>query len=162
SEIMLQQTQVATVIPYFERFMREFPTIDILAKADVDHVMHLWTGLGYYSRARHLHKTAKLIAADYQGQFPDTVDALVTLPGIGYSTAAAIISITFRKRATILDGNVKRVLSRYVGISEWPGNKEIEQQLWQLAENYTPTKRCHEYTQVMMDLGATLCTRSKP
>jgi A/G-specific adenine glycosylase len=162
SEIMLQQTQVTTVIPYFERFMNEFPTIEKLASADADHVMHLWTGLGYYSRARNLHKTAKIITTDLQGQFPNTLEALSALPGIGRSTAAAIISIAFNKRATILDGNVKRVLSRYIGIDQWPGNKAIEQQLWKVAEFYTPQKQCREYTQVMMDLGATLCTRTKP
>lgn len=162
SEIMLQQTQVTTVIPYFERFMKEFPTVKKLAAADIDHVMHLWTGLGYYTRARNLHKTAKLITANFKEQFPNTVEELCELPGIGRSTAAAIISIAFQQRATILDGNVKRVLSRYIGIRDWPGDKVIEQQLWKTAEKYTPKNRCHEYTQVMMDLGATLCTRSKP
>lgn len=162
SEIMLQQTQVTTVIPYFNHFMAVFPDVKTLAAADTDTVMHLWTGLGYYSRARNLHKTAQIILADHDGHFPKTLAALSALPGIGRSTAAAIISIAFNHSAAILDGNVKRVLSRYAGITGWPGDKAIERQLWQLADDHTPEQNCREYTQVMMDLGAMICTRSKP
>lgn len=162
SEIMLQQTQVATVVPYFENFIRQFPTVDALATADADKVMHLWTGLGYYSRARNLHKAAKIIVEQYDGQFPDKIDHLCLLPGVGRSTAGAIVSTAFNQRATILDGNVKRVLSRYAGITEWPGTKAVETRLWELADFYTPVTSCREYTQVIMDLGATICTRTKP
>ncbi len=162
SEIMLQQTQVKTVIPYFERFMQQFPTIDALAAAPEDQVLHLWAGLGYYSRARNLHRTAKVIIEQLDGIFPDTLKELQQLPGIGLSTAGAIISIAHQKRATILDGNVKRVLARFYGITDPINEKKIENHLWQLAETLTPTKRTADYTQAIMDLGATLCTRSKP
>lgn len=160
SEIMLQQTQVSTVIPYFTRFIARFPTIDELAAANADEVLHLWTGLGYYSRARNLHKTAAIVAKS--GAFPDNVAELAELPGIGLSTAGAIVSIAFGKRATILDGNVKRVLTRLYGIQEWPGEKKTHDLLWQLAEKLTPTKRVADYTQAMMDIGATLCVRGTP
>lgn len=162
SEIMLQQTQVSTVIPFFERFVSRFPDINALAAAKEDEVLHLWTGLGYYHRARNLQQAAKNILADHQGIFPDTLDALLHLPGIGRSTAGAILSIAFQKAFPIMDGNVRRVLTRLHGITEWPGEKEINETLWKLAETYTPTKRVAEYTQAMMDLGATLCRRSKP
>ncbi|MBY0545077.1 MAG: A/G-specific adenine glycosylase [Gammaproteobacteria bacterium] len=162
SEIMLQQTQVNTVIPYFERFLQTFPDVESLAAAEVDEVMHLWTGLGYYSRARNLHKAAKMIVDVYAGEFPQTVDQLVLLPGIGRSTAAAIVSTAFNQPATVLDGNVKRVLSRYIGIKESLATPSVEKYLWEVAESYTPNKHCRDYTQVMMDLGATLCTRTKP
>lgn len=162
SEVMLQQTQVSTVIPYFERFMDYFPDIKALANAPEDDVLHLWAGLGYYSRARNLHKTAKVVATQFKGQFPDTLAGLQTLPGIGQSTAGAILAIAFNKRATILDGNVKRVLARFQGVTEPINDKAVENHLWILAQSYTPEKRVADYTQAMMDLGATLCTRSRP
>jgi A/G-specific adenine glycosylase len=162
SEIMLQQTQVKTVIPYFERFMAAFPDVQTLAAAPEDEVLHLWTGLGYYARARNLHKAAKQIANEASGQFPDTLDGLGDLPGVGRSTAGAILSIAFGQRASILDGNVKRVLARYHRVEGWPGQSAVHQKLWDIAEQHTPEKRCADYTQAMMDLGATLCTRSSP
>jgi A/G-specific adenine glycosylase len=162
SEIMLQQTQVSTVIPYYLRFMARFPDIVSLALAPNDEVLALWTGLGYYARARNLHKAAKMICEDFGGVFPGDPETIQTLPGIGRSTAAAIYSIAIGGRAPILDGNVKRVLSRYAAIDGWPGIKDVESQLWLLAEDLTPKKRVADYTQAIMDLGATLCTRSKP
>jgi len=162
SEIMLQQTQVRTVIPYFERFMTAFPDVQALANAPEDQVLHLWTGLGYYARARNLHKAAKQVAEQLYGQFPDTLEGLCALPGVGKSTAGAILSIAFGQRASILDGNVKRVLARYHRVDGWPGESAVHQRLWDIAERYTPTARCADYTQAMMDLGATLCTRSAP
>ncbi len=162
SEIMLQQTQVKTVIPYFERFMQRFDSIEQLANATTDEVLHLWTGLGYYARGRNLHKAAKIIRDQYDGQFPETLDEVIALPGIGRSTAGAILSIAKKQAHSILDGNVKRVLSRYFAIEGWPGNKAVETQLWQYADTLTPEQDTHHYTQAMMDLGATLCVRSKP
>ena len=162
SEIMLQQTQVTTVIPYFERFIKKFPDVHSLAAAPIDQVLHLWTGLGYYARARNLHRCAQTIVAQYHGEFPNSVAALSELSGIGRSTAGAIVSIAFQKRAAILDGNVKRVLARYHAIDGWPGQSDTLQQLWEIAEQHTPSKRCNDYTQAMMDMGATVCTRSKP
>lgn len=162
SEIMLQQTQVATVIPYFERFIERYPDVTSLACAHQDEVLHLWTGLGYYSRARNLHKTAQRIVDDYNGEFPSDVDNLSSLPGIGRSTAGAITAIAFQKSAAILDGNVKRVLARHFAIDGWPGNGNVMKQLWTIAEQLKPEHRIADYTQAMMDLGATLCTRSKP
>jgi A/G-specific adenine glycosylase len=162
SEIMLQQTQVSTVIPYFERFMARFPTVQKLAKAPQDEVLHLWTGLGYYARARNLHRAAQIVTSEHRGKFPVHVEALAALPGIGRSTAGAIASISMNLRAPILDGNVKRVLARFHAVAGWPGEKAVENRLWAIAEQYTPTQRVRDYTQVMMDLGATLCTRSKP
>jgi A/G-specific adenine glycosylase len=162
SEIMLQQTQVNTVIPYFERFMQSFPKVEALAAATEDQVLHHWTGLGYYARARNLHKTAQRICHQLNGQFPDTVEQLAELPGIGRSTAGAICSIAFKKPAAILDGNVKRVLARYAAIEGWPGQTAVHNRLWQQAETYSPQQRVADYTQAMMDLGATLCTRSSP
>jgi len=162
SEIMLQQTQVSTVIPYFEKFVTQYPDIQLLARAEQDDVLALWTGLGYYSRARNLHRTAKIICEQHHGIFPDTVDALSDLPGIGRSTAAAIVSIAYQKHAAILDGNVKRVLARFYTVSGWPGDLSTQKKLWQHAEAHTPKQRTGDYTQAMMDLGATVCTRSKP
>jgi A/G-specific adenine glycosylase len=162
SEIMLQQTQVATVIPYYERFMARFPSVAELAEADEDSVLHLWTGLGYYARARNLHQTAKRVQAEFGGQFPETVDALCTLPGIGRSTAGAIVALGSGNVAVILDGNVKRVLTRLRCVEGWPGQPKVQQALWTLATSLTPRERCADYTQAIMDLGATLCARSKP
>jgi A/G-specific adenine glycosylase len=162
SEIMLQQTQVSTVIPYFERFMTSFPNVEALAAAPLDNVLHHWTGLGYYARARNLHKTAILVSSQHSGQFPSSIDGLCELPGIGRSTAGAISSIAFKIPATILDGNVKRVLARFSATEGWPGRSDVVQKLWLVAETYTPQKRIADYTQAMMDLGATLCTRSSP
>ena len=159
SEIMLQQTQVNTVIPYFERFMQSFPTVEALAAASGDEVLHHWTGLGYYARARNLHKTAQIICSDLGTEFPDSVEQLCELPGIGRSTAGAICSIAFKKPAAILDGNVKRVLARYAAIEGWPGQTSVHNKLWLQAELYSPVQRVADYTQAMMDLGATLCTR---
>jgi A/G-specific adenine glycosylase len=162
SEIMLQQTQVRTVVPYFERFMAALPDVQALAHAPEDEVLHLWTGLGYYARARNLHKAAKRVANELQGEFPATLEGLCELPGVGRSTAGAILSIACGQRASILDGNVKRVLARYHRVEGWPGQSAVHQRLWDIAEQYTPTQRCADYTQAMMDLGATLCTRSSP
>ena len=162
SEIMLQQTQVATVIPYYERFMQSFPCIETLANASVDDVLHHWTGLGYYARARNLHKTAQIIAFEHQQQFPDTIEELSALPGIGRSTAGAIRSIGFKKPAAILDGNVKRVLARFSATEGWPGKTAVHNRLWDIAEHYSPLERTEQYTQAMMDLGALVCTRSNP
>jgi A/G-specific adenine glycosylase len=163
SEIMLQQTQVSTVLDYFARFMQRFPGLPDLARAQQDEVLHLWTGLGYYSRARNLHKTAQLLMAEHQGEFPRSVAELEQLPGIGRSTAGAIASLGMGLRAPILDGNVKRVLARYSALQEYPGTSQAMRQLWQLAEQLTPAaQQAGAYTQAMMDLGATLCTRSKP
>lgn len=162
SEIMLQQTQVETVIPYFERFTTRFPNMQALAEATQDDVLHLWTGLGYYARARNLHKCAQAITEEYGGIFPSEPEALVSLPGIGPSTANAIASIAFGKASAILDGNVKRVLTRFHAVSGWPGTGKVEKQLWHMAQSHMPKERCGDYTQAIMDLGATLCTRSKP
>ncbi len=158
SEIMLQQTQVNTVIPYFERFMQHFPNVATLANATEDEVLHYWTGLGYYSRARNLHRAAQLISA--QKKFPDTLETLQELPGIGRSTAGAILAIAFKKPATILDGNVKRVLTRVFALTS--DAKKISDELWEIATKLTPQKRVDDYTQAIMDLGATLCVRGKP
>lgn len=162
SEIMLQQTQVATVIPYYENFMQRFPDLTTLAQAEEDIVLHHWTGLGYYARARNLHKAAKIIIKEYHGIFPTTLEALIDLPGIGRSTAGAILALADDQYAIILDGNVKRVLSRYHCVEGWYGQSSTQKQLWEIAEKYTPSKNCRNYTQAMMDIGATLCTRSKP
>ncbi|MFC0269624.1 A/G-specific adenine glycosylase [Kushneria aurantia] len=163
SEIMLQQTQVATVIDYFQRFMARFPDVESLAAAELDEVLHLWTGLGYYARARNLHRAARCVVEAYGGHFPvENVEALSALPGIGRSTAGAIIAQATGQRAPILDGNVKRVLSRLHGVGGWPGRPAVERRLWQLAEHYTPHWRCADFTQAMMDMGATLCTRRRP
>ena len=162
SEIMLQQTQVKTVIPYFERFTQQFPDIQSLAKAPIDDVLSLWSGLGYYARARNIHKTAQIITQNHKGEFPRDTEGLVALPGIGRSTAGAIQSLAMRKSTPILDGNVKRVLIRSHEIEGWSGKREIENQLWSLSERCTPKTKCRQYNQAMMDIGATLCSRSKP
>ncbi len=162
SEIMLQQTQVATVIPYYLRFMQRFPNVNELAKSSLDDVLHYWSGLGYYARGRNLHKAANIIATEYAAQLPTTLEELVALPGIGRSTAGAILSQSHNQRHAILDGNVKRVLSRYFAVDGWPGQKKVENSLWQYAEQLTPSQRISDYTQAIMDLGATVCTRSKP
>ncbi|MDH1264581.1 A/G-specific adenine glycosylase [Pseudomonas sp. GD03944] len=162
SEIMLQQTQVSTVLGYFDRFMAALPSVKDLAEAPEDEVLHLWTGLGYYTRARNLQKTAQIVMAEHGGEFPRDVDALTALPGIGRSTAGAIASLSMGLRAPILDGNVKRVLARYVAQEGYPGEPKVARQLWDVAERFLPQDRVNNYTQAMMDLGATLCTRSKP
>ena len=162
SEVMLQQTQVATVIPYFERFIARFPNVSALAKAPLDEVLHLWTGLGYYARARNLHKAAQHIVDKHQGQFPDTFEDVCALPGVGRSTAGAILSLSLKKPYPILDGNVKRVLARCYAVEGWPGKKEVENKLWEISEQVTPTKRVEYFNQAMMDLGAMVCTRTKP
>ena len=162
SEIMLQQTQVTTVIPYFERFMRQFATVEELAAARTDQVLHIWTGLGYYARARNLHKTAKVLVQTKAGLFPNTVEGLMELDGIGQSTAGAIAAISMGVQAPILDGNVKRVLARYHCVSGWPEQSLVKKKLWEIAEAHTPHDRVGDYTQAIMDLGATVCTRSNP
>ena len=162
SEIMLQQTQVQTVIPYFERFVQSFPTIAALAGAEMDNVLHHWSGLGYYARARNLHRAARVITTDHGGVFPTNIDDVMALPGIGQSTAGAILSLALDQRHAILDGNVKRVLTRHDAIHGWPGKTAVTKKLWELAESRTPPRRASAYTQAIMDLGATLCTRSSP
>jgi A/G-specific adenine glycosylase len=183
SEIMLQQTQVATVIPYYNTFMQRFPTVTDLANAPVDEVLHLWTGLGYYARARNLHKAAQQVRDLHSGEFPTVFDEVIALPGIGRSTAAAVLSLALNQAYAIMDGNVKRVLTRYMALEGWPGGKKIEDRLWIEAEALKPSSayeklgvrasgetseassavpRYGDYTQAIMDLGATVCTRSKP
>lgn len=162
SEIMLQQTQVSTVIPYFERFMARFATVHDLAAADTDAVLHLWTGLGYYARARNLHKAARQLVDDFDGNFPTTVEAVAELPGIGRSTAAAILSLSRGVHAAILDGNVKRVLARFFALDGWTGSTANLNQLWRWSEALTPAERVGDFNQVMMDLGAMVCVRSRP
>ena len=162
AEIMLQQTQVATVIPYFQRFMAALPALQDLAAASEDQVLALWSGLGYYSRARNLHAAAKRCVQLHDGALPDDLQALQDLPGIGRSTAAAVRAQAFGRPDAILDGNVKRVLCRLFGIEGFPGERRIEQQLWALTEQLMPARRCADYTQAIMDFGATLCTRSRP
>ncbi len=162
SEIMLQQTQVTTVIPYYERFMQRFPDVTRLSAATMDEVLHLWTGLGYYARARNLKRAAELISQQHDGEFPTSFEAVAELPGIGRSTAGAILALSSDQRHPILDGNVKRVLTRHGAIGGWPGDKKVETKLWALADELTPKKRVAEYTQAIMDLGATLCTRTRP
>jgi len=162
SEIMLQQTQVQTVIPYFNRFVDHFGDIAALAAAHQDEVLSHWSGLGYYARARNLHKAAQRVRDDYDGQFPAAFDDVVGLPGVGRSTAGAILSLAMSQRHAILDGNVKRVLARHEAIAGWPGKTSVADELWQIAERNTPQQRVAHYTQAIMDLGATLCTRSNP
>lgn len=162
SEIMLQQTQVQTVIPYFERFTARFPDVHALAGADLDEVLHLWSGLGYYSRARNLHATARQVVAEHDGELPRTFEALAALPGIGRSTAAAILALAYDIPAAILDGNVKRVLARYHAEAGWPGESAVLKRLWDHAEAHLPERDARAYTQALMDLGATLCTRTRP
>ena len=162
SEIMLQQTQVATVIPYYERFMQRFPDVSSLALASGDEVLHHWSGLGYYARARNLHRAARQIMTVHEGRFPDRIDLVEGLPGIGRSTAGAILSLALGQRHAILDGNVKRVLARHRAVDGWPGRSAVARRLWALAEAETPEARVADYNQAMMDLGATLCTRGTP
>ena len=162
SEIMLQQTQVAVVVPYFERFMARLPTLAALAAAPLDEVLALWSGLGYYARARHLHRAAALIRECHGGAFPAAIAQVEALPGIGRSTAGAVLSLALGQRHPILDGNVKRVLARSFGIDGWPGQAAVQGELWRLAERLTPHARVGDYNQAMMDLGATLCTRARP
>lgn len=162
SEIMLQQTQVAAVIPYYERFVQSFPTLESLASAPVERVMQLWSGLGYYSRARNLHRCAQVVMTDHRGAFPRDVDAIAALPGIGRSTAAAIAAFAFAVPSPILEGNAKRVLARHAGVEGYPGDARVASRLWDIAIERMPRRDVESYTQGMMDLGATLCTRSKP
>ena len=176
SEIMLQQTQVASVIPSYQRFVTSFPNIKTLAAATEEQVLAHWSGLGYYARGRNLHRAAQIIAETYHGEFPREFNQIIELPGVGRSTAAAICALAYHERRAILDGNVKRVLARYCGIEGWAGNKKVEEQLWQQAElllplppgegwgggNTVETTDIAIYTQSLMDMGATVCTRSRP
>lgn len=162
SEIMLQQTQVATVVPYFERFMHRFPNEQALADAALDEVLYHWSGLGYYARGRNLHRAARMICDRHGGRFPEDIDEIVVLPGIGRSTAGAILSLACEQRHPILDGNVKRVLARHRLIEGWPGQAKVAAKLWEIAEALTPSERVANYTQAMMDLGAMVCTRRNP
>ena len=159
---MLQQTQVKTVIPYFDRFVGRFPDIQSLAAASTDEVLAFWSGLGYYARARNLLKTAIICKKDHAAELPQTPEELLALPGIGESTANAIYSQAHNQPAVILDGNVKRVLTRYLAIDGWPGKALVHKQLWAAAKKLLPKERGADYTQAIMDLGATLCTRTKP
>jgi A/G-specific adenine glycosylase len=162
SEIMLQQTQVATVIPYFERFLDRCPDMRSLAETSLDDVLALWAGLGYYARARNLHKAAKLCMERHHGELPDSPEQLAALPGIGASTANAIISQAHDLPATVLDGNVRRVVARHAAIGGWAGKSSVHKLLWQAAESRLPAERGSDYTQAVMDLGATVCTRTRP
>ena len=162
SEIMLQQTQVSTVIGYFNRFIARFPNVQSLAAASQDDVLHHWAGLGYYARGRNLHRAAQTICAQFNGELPPTTAELALLPGIGQSTANAIDALARDGRSAILDGNVKRVLARWRGITGWPGNHDVEAELWRISADVLPAERMADYTQAIMDLGATLCRRSKP
>jgi A/G-specific adenine glycosylase len=162
SEVMLQQTQVRTVVPYFERFTAALATLRALADAPLDRVLALWSGLGYYSRARNLHRTARLCVEHHGGDLPRDFDALAALPGIGLSTAGAILAQAFGARHAILDGNVRRVLARFHGVRGWPGTSAVQRTLWRHAEAHTPHARVADYTQAIMDLGATICARSRP
>ena len=162
AEIMLQQTQVATVIPYYTRFLAAFPDVHTLSAAPLDRVLELWSGLGYYRRAHHLHAAAGAIVARHRGRFPREAHAIAALPGIGRSTAAAIAAFAFGERVAILDGNVKRVLARHRGIDGFPGAPKVEARLWEIAESLLPARGIETYTQALMDLGATLCTRTAP
>jgi A/G-specific adenine glycosylase len=162
AEIMLQQTQVGTVIPYYERFMALFPTVTELAAAELDAVLGAWAGLGYYARARNLWRAARIVAIEHGGRVPETFEALHALPGIGRSTAGAILAQACEQRWPILDGNAKRVLARYHAVAGWPGTPGVELELWRHAETHTPHERVADYTQAIMDLGATLCTRARP
>jgi A/G-specific adenine glycosylase len=162
SEIMLQQTQVSTAIPYYARFLERYPSIEDLAQAAVESVLELWAGLGYYARARNLHRCAQVIVSEYGGKFPKEAQVIAELPGIGRSTAAAISVFAFGNRAAILDGNVKRVLARCFGIEGFPGTAAMEREMWSLAESLLPPRHIEAYTQGLMDLGSMLCTRRKP
>jgi len=162
SEVMLQQTGVETVIPYYERFLDAYPTVMVLAAAPLEEVIEAWAGLGYYRRARNLHAAAQLISREYGGRFPDTLAALRALPGVGRSTAAAILSIAYDRPAAILDGNVRRVLCRLFALRGDPRSSKADRQLWCWAEALTSRERPHDYAQAIMDLGATLCTPRQP
>ena len=162
SEIMLQQTQVSAVIPYFQRFLARFPDIERLASADPDDVLALWSGLGYYARARNLHRAARIVAEQHEGRFPRQFEAIAALPGIGRSTAAAIAVFVCGARQAILDGNVKRVLARCFGIRGFPGERRVENRMWELAAALLPEREIEAYTQGLMDLGAGICTRHRP
>jgi A/G-specific adenine glycosylase len=162
AEMMLQQTQAATVIPYFERFLKAFPTVHDLASAPRDRVLALWAGLGYYRRAHALHEAARKVSTEHGGAFPDTVEGLLSLPGVGRYTAGAIASIAFDRRAPILDGNVARVLSRLYLIEAAPEDAATRRRLWALAEAILPSRRCGAFNQALMDLGATVCTPRSP
>lgn len=159
---MLQQTQVATVIPYYQRFMHRFPDLPALADAPIDEVLGLWSGLGYYARARNLHRAAQIAKDQHNGELPTTWEALLRLPGIGRSTAGAILALALGQRYPILDGNVKRILTRQTATRGWPGQARVEKALWQQAEARLPAARLADYTQALMDLGATICTRTRP
>jgi len=162
AEIMLQQTQVRTVIPYFQRFVDALPTLESLALAQADTVLALWSGLGYYARARNLHQAARICLDQHDGRLPVDFESLCALPGIGRSTAGAILAQAHGQRFAILDGNVRRVLCRYHGIDGWPGQADVQAQLWDIAQAHLPHSRLADYTQAQMDLGATVCTRSRP
>lgn len=162
SEIMLQQTQVKSVIPYFERFIKKFPSLELLAQSSEEEILTLWAGLGYYSRARNLHRTAQILWHEYRGIWPQEHNILSTLPGIGESTAAAITAQAFHQATPILDANVKRILSRYFMVDGAPGKSSVVKTLWQLAHSCMPQQRCADYTQAIMDLGATCCTTKNP
>lgn len=162
SEIMLQQTQVTTVIPYYERFIARFPDVESLAAANTDEVLALWSGLGYYARARNLHRAAREVCEHHAGEFPQSLEELMALPGIGRSTAGAVLALADDEPHPILDGNVKRVLARFHAVDGWPGKTAVNRTLWELAANHTPVERVADYTQAIMDLGATLCTRRRP
>lgn len=162
SEIMLQQTRVETVMPYFERFMASFPDVHALTAADDDDVMAIWAGLGYYSRVHNLLKAVRIVVAQHGGELPREFDSLVALPGIGRSTAGAILALAHGKRRAILDGNARRVLARVNAVEGWPGKASVNRKLWRLAESNTPRERVRDYTQAIMDLGATVCLRRGP
>lgn len=162
SEIMLQQTRVVAVLGYFERFVERFPSVESLAAAPLEEVLGLWSGLGYYARARNLHRTARLLVEEYDGRFPQDVERLASLPGIGRSTAGAIAAKAFHRRAPILDGNVKRVLARRFGVEGWPGAGPVQRELWRLSDRCTPAERVADYTQAIMDLGAMVCLPRRP
>jgi len=162
SEIMLQQTQVATVIPYYLRFLASFPNIEALAAATQEQVLAHWSGLGYYARGRNLHKAAQIVVEKHNGIFPRDFTQILELPGIGRSTAAAVCALAYQEHRAILDGNVKRVLARYCGIEGWTGSKQVEQTLWSRAEALLPHHEVDTYTQSLMDMGASVCTRSRP
>ena len=162
AEIMLQQTQVSTVVPYFERFVARFPDIESLARAELDEVLHLWSGLGYYARARNLHRAAGVVVREHGGAFPDRLAVVQGLPGVGRSTAAAIVAQSHGRRAAILDANVKRVLARRHRVAGAVSSAATLDELWRLAESHTPSERVTDYTQAIMDLGATVCRRTRP
>jgi len=162
SEVMLQQTQVETVVPYYQRFLARFPDVRALAAASEEDVLRLWSGLGYYARARNLHRAARIVAGELGGRFPDTAQGLARLPGLGRSSAAAIAAFAFRRREAILDGNVKRVLARCFGIEGFAGAPAVEARLWRLAARLLPQRQIGRYTQALMDLGATVCVRGTP